>query len=338
MHRSAIVGCGPRSREHAAAYAEITRGELVAICDVDETRLNAFGDDFGIAPRYADLNAMLEAEAPDVLHIGTRPAHRFDLLAAAVSHGVGGVIVEKPIATQGEDYDRIRRLPLAGTKVCVNHQLHFHHRVREMRAAVAGGVIGEVRLVEVTATLGLSGQGTHALQLASAFAGGAAPTSVFGQVGGGGWLDDSHPCPEASLAVVSLADGTQIHMQCGTNGPALRPDNPTHLNKRVAAYGTRGLAEWTMSSWELHIGEAATSGVHEYYAADLPGQVGLTEAMFDWLEDGGTGHPTNLSDSLTQFNVILGLYMSALERRPVDLPVEPDAGLLGKLRARLGDA
>ncbi|MBT7097051.1 Gfo/Idh/MocA family oxidoreductase, partial [Candidatus Poribacteria bacterium] len=256
MHRSAIVGCGPRSRDHAAAYAAITRGELVAICDVDESRLNAFGDEFGIGPRYTDLDAMLDAEAPDLLHIGTPPAHRVDLLAAAVSHGVGGVIVEKPIAMQGEDYDRVRSLPLAGTKVCLNHQLHFHDRVRDMRAAVAGGVIGEVRLVEVTSTLGLSGQGTHILQLASAFAGGAEPTSVFGQVGGAGRLDGSHPCPEASVAVVSLADGTQIHLRCGTNGPVLQEGNPVHMNKRVAAYGTRGLAEWTMSTWELHIGEA----------------------------------------------------------------------------------
>ena len=85
-------------------------------------------------------------------------------------------------------------------------------------------------------------------------------------------------------------------------------------------------------------GDAKTGGVHEYYAADLPGQIGLTEAMFDWLEDASRVHPTNLQDSLTQFNVILGLYMSALERRGIDLPVEPDADLLGKLRKRLARA
>ncbi|MEO2005569.1 MAG: Gfo/Idh/MocA family oxidoreductase [Candidatus Poribacteria bacterium] len=338
MHRCAIVGCGPRARDHAAAYAHITRGELVAICDIDGPRLAAFGDEFGVDARYTDLDAMLEAEAPDVLHIGTAPAHRFDLIAAAVSHGVGGVIVEKPIAMQGEDYDRIRLLDLGGTRVCVNHQLQFHTRVAEMQAAVLGGVIGDVRLIEVSSTLGLSGQGTHILQLASAFAGGVTPTSVFGQVSGAGWLDGSHPCPEASVAVVNLADGTQIHVRCGSNGPVVRESDPIHLNKRLVVYGTRGLAEWTMSSWELHIGDAKTGGVHEYYAADLPGQIGLTEAMFDWLEDASRVHPTNLQDSLTQFNVILGLYMSALERRGIDLPVEPDADLLGKLRKRLARA
>lgn len=338
MHRCAIVGCGPRARDHAAAYAGITRGELVAICDIDEARLASFGDEFSVAARYADLDAMLQAEAPDVLHIGTAPAHRYELLAAAVSHGVGGVIVEKPIALQGEDYDRIRRLDVGGTRVCLNHQLQFHSRVQEMQAAVLGGAIGEVRLIEASATLGLSGQGTHIMQLASAFAGAVEPTSVFGQVSGAAWLEDSHPCPEASVAVVNLSDGTQIHLRCGSNGPVAREANPIHLNKRLVVYGSRGLAEWTMSSWEMHIGDAKMSGAHEYYEADLPGQIGLTEAMFDWLEDATNVHPTNLEDSLTQFNVILGLYMSALERRGIDLPVEPNTDLLGKLRARLASA
>ena len=61
----------------------------------------------------------------------------------------------------------------------------------------------------------------------------------------------------------------------------------------------------------------------------------MTEAMFDWLEDGERVHPTNLDDSLTQFNVIVGPYMSALQRRGIDLPVQPDADLLAKLRQRL---
>ena len=338
MHRCAIVGCGPRARDHAAAYAHITRGSLVALCDVDRARVDAFRDEFGIAARYTSLEDMLATESPDVLHIGTPPAHRLDLLSAAVEHGVGGVIVEKPIAIQAEDYQAIAGLDLVGTKVCLNHQLHFHSKVSEMRAAVRGGVIGDVRLVEASATLGLSGQGTHILQLASAFAGDVEPVSVFGQVGGAGWLDDSHPCPQQSVAVVNLADKTQIHLRCGSNAPAANDGGPIHMNKRIVVYGTRGLAEWTMSSWELHIGEAKTSGVHEYYAEDVVGQVGLTEALFDWLEDASAVHPTNLAASLLQFNAILGLYTSALERRGVDLPVEAPGDLLGSLRSRLASA
>ncbi|OPZ04339.1 MAG: hypothetical protein BWZ10_03181 [candidate division BRC1 bacterium ADurb.BinA364] len=40
--------------------------------------------------------------------------------------------------------------------------------------------------------------------------------------------------------------------------------------------------------------------------------------------------------SLLQFNIILGAYVSALERRPVDLPCEPPDGLLDSLASALG--
>ena len=41
-------------------------GKLAAVCDMSEERLNTFGDDFGIASRYTDLDEMLEKEKPDV--------------------------------------------------------------------------------------------------------------------------------------------------------------------------------------------------------------------------------------------------------------------------------
>ena len=32
-YRCVILGCGPRARWHARAYAHLSRGELVACCD-----------------------------------------------------------------------------------------------------------------------------------------------------------------------------------------------------------------------------------------------------------------------------------------------------------------
>jgi predicted dehydrogenase len=60
MVRSALLGCGPRARGHARAYRPIERGEIVAICDRDETLLGSFGDEVGIDRRYTDLGQMLE--------------------------------------------------------------------------------------------------------------------------------------------------------------------------------------------------------------------------------------------------------------------------------------
>ena len=100
--KSAFLGCGPRARRHAEAYELVQKGKLTAICDLDEGRLHAFGDDYGIGPehRYTDMDEMLEAEGPDLLHIVTLPTIRVGLMTAASDHGVPVVIVEKPIAIQ----------------------------------------------------------------------------------------------------------------------------------------------------------------------------------------------------------------------------------------------
>lgn len=76
MYRSAFLGCGPRARAHARAYQPVQRGEIVAICDRDEGLLGSFGEEFGIERRHTDLDAMLERERPDLLHIVISPILR----------------------------------------------------------------------------------------------------------------------------------------------------------------------------------------------------------------------------------------------------------------------
>jgi hypothetical protein len=91
-----------------------------------------------------------------------------------------------------------------------------------------------------------------------------------------------------------------------------------------------------MSGWEKRTRDGGyEKGSHDYGTEDDLAQGRLTEAMFDWLEDDAKPHPTRLARSLAQFNVILGIYVSALESRPVDLPFDPPDGLLDALRERL---
>ena len=127
MYKAAILGCRGRSKGHIRAYEHVTKGKVVAICDLVEDLLNSFGDEFGIDRRYTDIHEMLDKEKPDLLHIVTRPALRVELLTIAAEHEVPAVIVEKPIAIDGEDYLAICELnERSSTKFIVNHQLHFH--------------------------------------------------------------------------------------------------------------------------------------------------------------------------------------------------------------------
>ena len=156
MYKTAMLGCGGRARGHADAYRFVKRGKLAAICDMDEERLNTFGDDFGISSRYTDLDEMLEKERPDLLHIVTSPVIpnsneriRYPLMKQVSDHGVPAAIVEKPIAVEGTDWNQIARLAEeTKTKFVVNTQLDFHRK--------KSGVKKKTSQKDVSVKLGLS--------------------------------------------------------------------------------------------------------------------------------------------------------------------------------------
>ena len=61
----------------------------------------------------------------------------------------------------------------------------------------------------------------------------------------------------------------------------------------------------------------------------------MTDAIFEWLEDDAKPHANRLDVSLAESNTVLGLYKSALDGAPVDLPFIPEGSLIGDLKARL---
>ncbi|HID55584.1 TPA: Gfo/Idh/MocA family oxidoreductase [Candidatus Poribacteria bacterium] len=336
MYKAAILGCRGRSKGHMRAYEYVKKGKVVAICDLVEELLNSFGDEFGIERRYTDIHEMLDKEKPDLLHIVTRPALRVELLSIAAEHEVPVVIVEKPIAIDSEDYLAICRLnEESPTKFIVNHQLHFHPKRLELQRDVDEGRIGEIRLLEVSARLNLLGQGTHILELLFSFNGHTPATSVFGQVSGDKGLYTNHPAPDMAEAVITFENGARGVILCGHNAPRVDERGESHRHKRISVYGTRGFIQWQMNFWERGTPEGYESGEKSYGAEDVLGQAALTDAAFEWLEDEDRPHPTRLELALQQFNVILGLYASALERRPVELPYKPEGNFLDRLKENL---
>ena len=90
-----------------------------------------------------------------------------------------------------------------------------------------------------------------------------------------------------------------------------------------------------MWSWEVGIDGRIERGTHEYPDEDILGQAAMTDAMLQWIEDDAKVHPLNLDLALRDFNIILGIYTSALEHRPVELPCEPVDNLIHALQTRL---
>jgi predicted dehydrogenase len=88
---------------------EKDRIEVVAAVDVAPQNLENFANEFGIANRYADMQIMLDAQKPDLVHICTPPGIHFELCALALKSGAH-VICEKPLVASLDEVDRLQSL------------------------------------------------------------------------------------------------------------------------------------------------------------------------------------------------------------------------------------
>ena len=348
MYKTAMLGCGGRARGHADAYRFVKRGKLAAICDMDEERLNNFGDAFGISSRYTDLDEMLGKEKPDVLHIVTSPVIpssneriRYPLMKQASDAGVPAAIIEKPVAIAGEDWKQIAGLAEeTQTKFVVNTQLNFHPKNLELKKDVAEGRIGAIKFIDASARSRPSEQGGHVIQLVSSYINNARPVRVLGQVSGKQDLNSApggHPAPTHAVAHVLYENGLHVSLAFGTEMAQKASDDPgIYGHKRVFVAGTKGFVHWRFSSWERSTLDCGyEGGPLNYGEQDAVAQANFTEAIFDWLEDANKVHPTHLKQSLIENNIILGMYYSGLTNEIVELPFDPPDGLMDTLREKL---
>ena len=340
MIKSVIVGVsGGRARGLAEAYQHVTRGRLVAVSTRRQGNLDAFGRAFRVASRYTDFREMFEKEAPDLVHLNTPPSVRLEVFEAAEAAGVPAILVEKPLAIQGEDYLAIREFgKTARVKIAINHQLHFHPRRQYLQNLVQDGALGDTRFIEASSGLNLAYQGTHTLQAIGAFNMGASPANVFGQVSGAAGLEETpkhHYAPDQCVASINYDNGISAMLRCGNNAPRVLEGGSVNVHKRIAVYGTKGFVHWTMHGWETCIDSAYESGSHTYGDEDILGQAAMTEAMIDWINDDQAVHPLNIDLALSDFSVVLGIYQSALTHAVVALPIDPLPNLAEKLRVAL---
>ena len=374
-YRSVLIGAsGGRARHHALAYRHQRRAKLVAVSARTAAPRDELADAFGVAARYDDYREMLARERPDVVHVNTPPNARLELLEQIAAAGVPAAIIEKPIAIDGPDCAALaafaRNSPL---KVAVNHQLHYHAARQRLQRLVADGAIGAVRLIDASTGMNAAFQGTHALQAVFAFAGGAPPAAVFGQASGTGGLQPSprnHFAPDDLLAAIDFAGGLRAVLRCGGGAPRLAeaPDaarEAVWAHKRIAVYGERGHAIWTMWGWETLCDGRLQRGTHDYWQQDAPGESALVDSVLDWIEgarslrdtedDGNryTGipcqptlsdqgaaphHPLALARATEQYAVLLAAYRSAIAHRPLALPGADQSPVIDALRAALGAA
>jgi predicted dehydrogenase/nucleoside-diphosphate-sugar epimerase len=145
----ALIGAGNIATVHGPIVQRHPEAELVGIADRDLTRAQALADRLGGCPCFDDLEAMLKAAQPEVVHVLTPPASHVQVAKQVLEHGCHA-LVEKPLAPDAASAREIIAAARAnGRLVCVNHNMVFEHTVQEALQIFRSGALG--RLVSVEA-------------------------------------------------------------------------------------------------------------------------------------------------------------------------------------------
>ena len=342
MYRACILGVGPRAYRHAEAYAKVKRGELVACCNLSNVeRRERFAERFGVKA-YASLEEMVRHEKPDLVHVVTSPLYRVELLTAVSELGVPACLVEKPIAYQVRDWGQLVALEATSAcKIGVGAQIRYHPNLMRCQQVVNSGELGEVLFIDCSARMTICNQGVHVIDWAMSLNGDAPPVRVFGLASGpNDMASPDHPSPDTSSGQLVFANGVRALWNLGHTAPKALDDDAIYKHCRVAAYCERGRTLYEeFNRWQIVRGDALEEGRVVGDAindTNDQAQANLTDAMFDWIEDDTRPVGTNLARSLLQWNAILGLYASTVERRPIDLPFQPSDDLWEQLGKALG--
>ncbi|MFM7147801.1 MAG: Gfo/Idh/MocA family protein [Actinomycetales bacterium] len=140
-YQFAVIGTGFFAQNHLHAWAEIPEVELVAVCDIDEERVQAAAREFGATP-YTDAAALFAHHDLDFVDIATTaPTHRM-MVELAAQHGVPA-ICQKPLAWEMSDAKAmVEAMAAKDLPFMVHENFRFQYPMRRIKVLIDAGTIG----------------------------------------------------------------------------------------------------------------------------------------------------------------------------------------------------
>jgi predicted dehydrogenase len=331
----AIAGLGKRGTHHADAFAQNPRFRLVGLCDLNQERLDAAKQTFGVALGSADAARMLADTQPDIFVFCTLPPVRLDLIRAGVEAGIKLIAYEKPMATStNEALEIMRLLREAGVKSVVSHQHRYGEHYQKVKDIIASGAIGRVHTVYGHATGWMMHMLTHLIDYMRWYNDEAAAEWVVGQADGKEKFADVHASPDYIAGLIQFANGVRGVVECGAGAPDVPEVDYWWRKCRIGAQGSEGFAEvLTGGGWRAVTRDGVLSGPGSMdYAHDMPPYV---QGIADWLDDPAQVHPCHGESAFQGFQIAMAMCRSAVQRGKVTLPLGPGEPELEALKNAL---
>ena len=143
----ALIGCGRIAPNHLEAAIN-NNLDIVGLCDILDEHIDVLLEKVGVEKnkyrRYTDYKEMLEKEKPKLVAIATESGKHAQIALDCLDYGAN-VIIEKPIALSLKDADAIiNKAKEKGLVVCANHQNRFNKSIQKIRSSIEAGDFGRL--------------------------------------------------------------------------------------------------------------------------------------------------------------------------------------------------
>ena len=336
-YRVLVVGMGKRGKHHAAHFHANPRFEVVGICDIDPSKLDAVAAGLGDPATGSDAAAMAAELRPDVFCFCTLPRIRSEMVQIGIDSGAKLIAFEKPVALTSREGQKVKALLAnSSAKVVVSHQHRYGKHYRAVKGTIAAGKIGEVHTVYGTSQGWAAHMLSHLIDYTMWFNDYAKPQWVLAQAAGKHKFSDVHASPDYIAGFVQFENGVRGVYECGGGAPDT-PEVERWWGKcTIGATGSSGYAEvYTGNGWKAVTGDGILHGDGAMaYDLDMPGYI---QDMALWLDE-GIVHPCCFEHAYTGFEVMMAMFRSAACGGQVALPLVGETDELADLEGTMPDA
>ena len=146
--RVAVIGAGYWGKKVIRETLDVGRTtgrvQVHAVVDNSPTMLSHCQNEFGPLDYRLDYHELLTDPKLSGVHICTPNQPHFEMAADFLKHGKD-VLVEKPLTLNSKDAFELVKIASKHNRVlCVGHIHRFNNGVRELRRALASGILGEL--------------------------------------------------------------------------------------------------------------------------------------------------------------------------------------------------
>jgi predicted dehydrogenase len=315
------VGCGGRAQHHIAAMLASGAIDLVALCDVDQQRLHATGEQFGIARRYRDMAEAIHAEQPELVDIVTPPTIRAAIVEPAIAAGAPALLIEKPLALTPSESRRLAELG-RDRLIAVNTQYQWMPHWLRFWGLLAEGGLGTVRVLRASTRCNILEQGPHIIDLAlkAAACVGLPPPEWALAACAGLERFGRTPVPADTSATIGLGHA-RLHLNAGPSAPEVPGETVIWYQQQVELIGDAGRLWVSLNQgWKLWRDGAFESGATGWPRNDGEAQSALFVGLRDALRDNSWRQfPTRIEVAARNADLLFGCYASAVRGARVDL-------------------